>query len=93
MKVPVHSLTIIREILFFFVNIHRNVGMDFLTFPGKRNDIEWHDLQGSYSISQYTPCSLGNVLGNIALGTVFLDTHLIFGLIGRISGAHNPHTH
>ena len=25
-------------------------------------------------IIQYTPCSLGSVLGNIALGTVFLDT-------------------
>ena len=41
----------------------------FLIFTCIRDDIKWY-----HHIFQYTPCSFGSVLGNIAQGTVFLDT-------------------
>ena len=45
---------------------------DLLAFTGKRNDI--NELIFRDHIIQYTPCSVGSVLGNTAQGTVFLDT-------------------
>ena len=51
-----------------------SVGMYFLVFTGNRDDIaRSHDMICRDHIIQYTPCSLGSVLGNIAQGTVFLD--------------------
>ena len=50
-------------------NIYYTVWMYFLVLTENRDDIEYRD-----HIVQCTPCSLGSVLGNIALGTVFLDT-------------------
>ena len=46
--------------------------MYLLAFTGKRDDI--NELIFRDHIIQYTPCSVGSVLGNTAQGTVFLDT-------------------
>ena len=71
-----------REFSFFFYfffkshslgsiwfNIHQTVGIYFLEFTGKMDDVKWHDLQRSLF-----PCSLGNVLGITGPGKVFLLT-------------------
>ena len=68
----VHSLMIIREVLILTLsifNIHRAVWMCSVATGPIANDMIFRD-----HIIQYIPCSLGSVLGNIAQGTVFLDT-------------------
>ena len=55
------------------VNNHRTLGMCFLVFTGNRDDILNAMTCRDHNI-QYTPWSIGSVLGNTALGTVFLDT-------------------
>ena len=46
--------------------------MYFLTFTCNTGDIELYDPQRLYF--HYTPCSLGSLSGNTALGTVFFYT-------------------
>ena len=60
------------------VNIHCNVGMYSLAIGMILNDVIFRD-----DIIQYTPCSLGSLLGITAQGTAFLDT-----LLGQISVTH-----
>ena len=55
------------------VNIHRTVWVYFLIFPRSRDGI-LSEMIFKDHIIQYTPCSLGSVLENTALGTVFSDT-------------------
>ena len=67
----IHSGIIIRDVLILTLWIFTTlltVGMYVLVFTGNRDDIfRYHNIQ-------YTPCSLGSVLRNTALGTVLLDT-------------------
>ena len=67
------------------VNIHRTVWVYFLIFPRSRDGM-LSDMIFKDHIIQFTPLSLGSVLENTALGTVFSDT-LPIGNIRNTSSA------
>ena len=62
-----------RSIDFNTVNTNRNLGMDFL-INSLATGMILNDMIHRHHIFQYTPCSLGSVLGNITQGTRFRDT-------------------
>ena len=70
------------------VNIHRTVWVYFLIFPRSR-DGTLSEMIFKDQIIQYTPCSLGSVRENTALGTVFSDTLPDVGNIRNTSSRGN----
>ena len=68
-----HSLIIIREVLILTLSIF-NTLQGCISWYSLATGLIFDDMIYRDHIIQYTPCALGRVQGNIALGTVFLRT-------------------